>query len=307
MANLKAKLLKVKTPVKLSRATHVVSTRVMHASGLVTRKAKSLASRTNSAIGVRAGKVKVKVRPYVPNFVVKLWRKARSLNAKLSTKFHQLGRRQQMAIKTVSYFLLLLLVVGVALLIVNRPQPSAPEKPKYELDPTVTRFSTEQPDEVKPGDDYVWPGKPSEPKRIMISSIQVNAYIQKVGVDQNSLVATPSNIHMGGWFVDTVLPGSKGLSIIDGHVDGKINEGIFFYLDKVKPGDMIQVEMGDGSVKNYKVFDTKTVPTAQAAAYLFNQDSKIKNQLNLITCVGTYVQEAKSYDHRVIVYSGEVD
>lgn len=197
--------------------------------------------------------------------------------------------------------LLALIVLGVVAMvviaIVLRPKQTPP--PTAQSD--AVTYSTDQPDEEKPGDNYKWKGAADEPQKIIMPSIGVDNFIQKVGVDQNKQVAVPNNIHLAGWFVDTVKPGQKGLSILDGHVNGRKNDGIFKDLDKVKEGDKFQVQLGDGSMKNFEVTAIKIVPLNDAANVLFSQDAKTESQLNLITCVGTYDKNARTYDKRAIV------
>ncbi|MCA9343243.1 hypothetical protein KC950_04515 [Candidatus Saccharibacteria bacterium] len=83
-------------------------------------------------------------------------------------------------------------------------------------------YSTDQPDESKANaDNYNWNGAPDEPKKIRISKIGVDAYVQKSGVDQDNRVAVPNNVHLTSWFADSQKPGQNGLSIISGHVSGR--------------------------------------------------------------------------------------
>lgn len=168
---------------------------------------------------------------------------------------------------------------------------------------SVVTHSTDHPDETKPKDDYHWIGAARDPKRIILPSIGVDAYIQNVGVDQNKQVAVPNNIHMGGWFVDSARPGDPGLSIIDGHLNGSHADGIFINLDAVKTGDTFTIEFGDRSMRNFRINDVKVVALNEAASVLFSQDPNIANQLTLITCGGTYDPQVRLYDKRVIVTS----
>ena len=178
-------------------------------------------------------------------------------------------------------------------------QPSAqPAQPA-----AIITHSTDQPDENKPDAGYTWQGSANDPKKIIMPSIDVDAYLQNVGIDQNKEIAVPNNIHMGGWFVDSVRPGEKGLSIIDGHLNGPSQDGIFINLEKVKSGDTYTIEFGDGSKKQFRIKDVKVVDLDEAASVLFSQDPAITNQLTLITCGGTYDQQARLYDKRVIVTS----
>lgn len=168
----------------------------------------------------------------------------------------------------------------------------------------VITYSTAQPDETKPDrQGYQWRGAPDEPKYIKLPTIEVEGFIQKVGIDQNQEVAVPTNIHIAGWFVDSVKPGQPGLSIIDGHINGRGSDGIFVNLEKLKRGDIYTIEFGDGTSKQFKVTDTTSVDTLDAASVLFSQDPDNPSQLNLITCGGNFDTTSRSYDKRVIIAS----
>lgn len=114
----------------------------------------------------------------------------------------------------------------------------------------IITHASDAPDETLP-DETDWRGEAQDPKRIVIPSIAVNGLIQKVGVDQKQQLAAPTNIHLGGWFSDGALPGSTGLSIIDGHVDSRSQtKAIFGDLANVQTESQIYIEFGDGSKKN---------------------------------------------------------
>ena len=100
-----------------------------------------------------------------------------------------------------------------------------------------------------------------------------------------------------------VRPGEKGLSIIDGHLNGNSRDGIFIDLEKVTTGDTYVIEFGDGSKRDFRVKDVKIVDLEDAAGVLFSQDPSIASQLTLITCGGTYDKQARLYDKRIIVTS----
>jgi LPXTG-site transpeptidase (sortase) family protein len=143
----------------------------------------------------------------------------------------------------------------------------------------------------------------SQPLSIEIPSVAIKGFIQKVGVDQNRQITAPNNINLAGWFVDSVLPGKKGLSIIGGHVDGYSKKGIFHSLKDVKNGDEVVVSFGDNSTRKFTVFATKSVKVDDAAKYLFNQDPSVTSQLNIITCTGKYDSSIHGYQDRFIVFA----
>ena len=164
---------------------------------------------------------------------------------------------------------------------------------------TVATTSTDAPSEQPVPDDYSVPA--DKPLSIELPTIKAKGFIQQVGVDKNNQMVVPSNVHMGGWYTGSVLPGEEGLSIIDGHVNGLYAKGIFANLGKLKSGDAFTVTFGDKSVKNFKVKALKTVSTEEANTVLYERDSSAAKQLNLITCGGKYNKISKTYDARVIV------
>ncbi len=210
-------------------------------------------------------------------------------------------RRQQFIFAVAAIFLLLF-AAPVLYLLVKNSGSTAPAP-----GPEAVTYSTDMPSENLPGDNYVWPGHPEDPKKIVISSVGIDGYIQNVGVDQNNEIAVPNNVHIAGWFVDSVRPGQQGLSIIDGHVSGRTTDGIFKALPNVAEGAEIIVEFGNGQAKIFRVLDVATVPVAEAPGVLFSQNPSVSNQLNLITCVGAFDRQTGRYQDRVIVSAELVD
>ena len=200
-------------------------------------------------------------------------------------------------------FLVSVPAVGLILFLLNNKDTT----PISDVSDDVITYSTDKPDETKPDGSYAWNGRPEEPRFIKLPTISVEGFIQKNGVDQNNQVAVPNNIHLAGWFVDSVRPGQTGLSIIVGHVDGLNEAGIFKNLEKLRIGDKFTVEQGSGKVLSYSVKDVTTVDEEKAVNSLFSQDPKVKSQLNLITCGGKFNQSLQSYDQRVIVSSELID
>ncbi len=204
-------------------------------------------------------------------------------------------RRQRLV-----YLLALGFLVATAVPVISRVLSDGQRSDS--LQDEILTYSTDTPDETPPGPNYPWRGQPQDPKKIIIPSLAVDGFIQKVGVDQNQQVTVPSNIHLAGWFVDSVRPGQPGLSIIDGHVDGRTTAaGIFGRLGELRRGDRFRIKRGDGQVLRYRVLDRVESDLDEAASVLFTQDLHVSSQLNLITCSGRYDRTAKTYDKRIIV------
>lgn len=140
-----------------------------------------------------------------------------------------------------------------------------------------------------------------EPKKIVLPSIGASGYIQKVGKTKDSAVGVPSNIHLAGWYSGSATPGDVGLSIVDGHLQGRYRDGIFHRLGEMKVGDTVQVIYGDDATKEFEVVSVKNIPVAQAGQAMLVKEPTITQQLTLITCGGAYTESDRSYAERVLV------
>lgn len=86
-------------------------------------------------------------------------------------------------------------------------------------------------------------------------------------------------------------------------MSGRSADGLFKNLNTLVENDTFTVERGDGTMLQYKVMQVTTVPEAESAELLFSQNPKIKSQLNLITCGGTFDRASNQYTERTIVTS----
>ena len=192
-------------------------------------------------------------------------------------------------------FLIIALAIAALLYILNH------NKKNPKINESIT-YSTNEPNESKKdADNYKWVGSPNDPKKIIIQKIGVDAYVQKVGIDQDKKIAVPNNVHLAAWFTESVRPGENGLAIIDGHVSGRKTEGVFKNLKSLQKGDTFILERGNGTKLTFKVFETRTVPEGEAAAILFSQNPKVLSQLNLITCGGEFNKKSQQYSDRIII------
>jgi len=164
---------------------------------------------------------------------------------------------------------------------------------------TLTR-STDRPDETPvSGDGYRVAA--DQPRQIRIPSIATQGFIQKVGVDQHQAIAVPGNVHLAGWYTRSARPGDIGVSILDGHLQGRYADGIFKHLSELKAGDEIAIEFGDGSWRYFVVKHVDSFTVEEASSEQFRQLSDVDRQLTLITCSGVYDRASRQYDRRVIV------
>ena len=140
------------------------------------------------------------------------------------------------------------------------------------------------------------------PELLSIMSIDViNAPIDRVGVNDNGSMNVPSNPNVVGWYKNGALGGEIGNVVLAGHYDWyNGTKGVFYRLNSVKIGDLIEVIANDIS-KTYVVYETKYVPNNDISAVdeAFRQTSK--QELTLITCGGVWNNILGSYDKRFLV------
>ena len=208
------------------------------------------------------------------------------------------------AIVITSCLLVVALVTSGGWLLVRHTHPAPTPTPTTAAKNVVTK-TLDHPSQTKPtASTYHSTAAANEPSYISLPSIGAAGYVQKVGIDQYNQMAASTNVNLAGWYVNSLLPGQAGLSIIDGHIDGhQHNQGIFGHLDKIKVGATFTITFGNGSNKSFQVKSVQLVNAADVPSVLFAHDPTIPSQLNLITCGGTYDGVSHTYAQRTIVVS----
>lgn len=145
------------------------------------------------------------------------------------------------------------------------------------------------------------------PRMLTIERLGVNARIKPMGLNSDKSIQAPKNIYDAGWYTGSAKPGTNGAMFIDGHASGASRFGLFGNLDRLKTGDMIGVEKGDGATLNYRVVTVAVIPLASLdMRAVLAPYSGVEEGLNLMTCTGTWMDEAATLDHRVVVYTERV-
>ncbi|HUD02912.1 MAG TPA: class F sortase [Candidatus Paceibacterota bacterium] len=144
---------------------------------------------------------------------------------------------------------------------------------------------------------------PITPARLIISSIGVNANVEQVGKKADGSMGTPQTFGDVAWYALGAKPGSPGNAVIDGHVDNALTTaGVFMHLSQVHLGDLIEVADASGATRTFVVNNIQEVPADSAPdASIFTTTGPAS--LVLITCDGTWVPDAKSFDQRLEVFA----
>ena len=143
----------------------------------------------------------------------------------------------------------------------------------------------------------------SYPDRLLIPALGVDAAIQYLGINAKGNMMAPSNFTDVGWYRFGTVPGEPGSAVIDGHLDNGLGlAGVFKNLDRLQPGDQIEVLTKGGAKVVFAVAAVQAYPSGGVPAdFIFNRTGGA--YLNLITCDGDWVPSADSYNERLVVFA----
>lgn len=145
-------------------------------------------------------------------------------------------------------------------------------------------------------------GELAAPARVRLASLDAEATVVDVGVDDLGDMEVPVDVATVGWYRFGPGPGSPAGSVVmSGHVDDRVQgEGAFYRLSDSAPGDVVEVELEDGSVVGYVVDEVRRIAKEELPVEeLFARDGP--PVLTLVTCGGDFDREARSYRENVVV------
>ncbi len=147
----------------------------------------------------------------------------------------------------------------------------------------------------------------SHPRFISIPALSIsNARVRSVGLTKTFTLDTPKSIHDAAWYNKSGLPGQGyGAVLINGHNNGISKNGVFANLNKLKEGDEIIIERGDGKKIIYTVVESRVESIEEANTTgikrLLTPYNADKEGLGLITTSGNWIPRDKVFDKRILV------
>jgi sortase A len=172
---------------------------------------------------------------------------------------------------------------------------------------TIVRALFFQPDTEVPvpqSVDLTTNGDENErPTRIIIPRLQIDTRVQDVGITESGNMGVPNNFTDVGWYKYGALPGGAGSAVMAGHVDNGLGlSGVFKNLNTLEAGDEIIIEKTNGSRVSFSVTGKRNYPYEEIPTDIVFNPSGLP-RLNLITCGGRWIQSAKTYDQRLVVFA----
>ncbi len=120
--------------------------------------------------------------------------------------------------------------------------------------------------------------------------IGVSVPLSVLTLNKNGTVNVPTNFKEPGWYDGDRSPGQKGSAVILGHVDNFHGPAVFFYLDKLKLGNRVDVTLADGrhlvfAVIGERMYKKTNFPDALVYG------ARSYPALQLVTCGGIFDPE----------------
>ncbi|OMQ13782.1 sortase [Modestobacter sp. VKM Ac-2676] len=126
-----------------------------------------------------------------------------------------------------------------------------------------------------------------------------------LGLAADGTAEVPRDFDDAGWFTGGGRPGSRGPTVLLGHVDSTAGPAVFSALRELVPGDEVEVTVAGGAVARYAVTGSEQVPKDEfPTAAVFGATSE--DVLRLITCTGEFDRGAQSYDDNLVVSAERV-
>ena len=145
----------------------------------------------------------------------------------------------------------------------------------------------------------------SDPVRVQIPALGVTSEIMHLGLERDGSMEVPPGAYPVGWYEHGPTPGALGPAVLAGHVDWAGDPGAFYGLRDLLPGDAVTVDRTDGTVATFRVDRVEEhakndFPTDEVYGDIDHAG------LRLITCGGTFDEDAGDYDDNVIVFASLV-
>lgn len=155
-----------------------------------------------------------------------------------------------------------------------------------------------------------------EPARIDIEKINAHSSLIPLGLNPDHTLATPDVHHpqQASYYCITdpvkicssgVLPGQVGPAVIIGHVDGAKQQGVFYQLKDLQPGDIAAVTLKDGTILDFQVYRVLKAAKTNFPSQVVYQPTSVP-EIRLITCTGTFVGGQLGYADNLIVFAALV-
>lgn len=142
---------------------------------------------------------------------------------------------------------------------------------------------------------------PNPPMSMTIGDIELWGPVRAVGLDLAGEMEVPDETEIG-WYELGSTPGQPGATVLAAHVTWNQTVGPFFRLGDLEPGDRIDVELSDRSVRIYEVVERTMYRKTELPRERIWRTTGPET-LVLITCGGDFNDDINRYRDNIVVYA----
>jgi sortase (surface protein transpeptidase) len=142
------------------------------------------------------------------------------------------------------------------------------------------------------------------PRYINIPILGVHARVLSESLENSDTLNQPNNIYDTGWYDASSLPGQSGAMLIDGHISDSSSHGVFYGINSLDAGNIIQIVSGGGQTYNYDVVRTEVLngTDLNIKAAVKSIDQNVPG-LNLISSPGDVIPGTNSSNQLVVAFA----
>ena len=147
---------------------------------------------------------------------------------------------------------------------------------------------------------------PAHITRLQIPAIGVDAPVEIKSLDGNGVMQAPDSPTVVAWYDFSALPEDQGNVVFAGHLDyAGVGPAVFWELEQVQSGDMIDVIEQGGRIFRYQITSVKSYSATSDASQVVASTGN--PTITLITCSGSFDRATQSYSQRIVVTGVLVD
>jgi hypothetical protein len=135
---------------------------------------------------------------------------------------------------------------------------------------------------------------------VRLPTLGVDSTLVDLDVGADGVLQPPADPDVAGWYRRGAAPGEQGPAVIAGHVDSQAGPAVFARLDRLAPGDPVEVARSDGKEFDYRVVSVESHAKAAFPTALVYGPAP-GPVLRLITGGGVFDPRSRHYRDNVVV------
>lgn len=142
----------------------------------------------------------------------------------------------------------------------------------------------------------------AEAVAIRIPRLGVNQSMIALHVQWDRSLSVPKSFSDIGWWAEGPAPAAPGAVIVGAHVSSKSGPGVFFKLNEMRKGDLVEVPRSDGTTAVFQVRGMASYPRDDYPNDVVYR-TRGKASIHLITCDGAFDSTIGHHKENLVVFA----